>query len=48
MATPAGLVIMLHESDQDYPTYHMSPELRPILPEFATEEELYAALKLDF
>jgi hypothetical protein len=31
---------MLHERDQDYPLYHMHPELRPILPEFGTEEEI--------
>jgi hypothetical protein len=40
MSTPSGLVIMLHESDQDYPIYHMNPELRPLLPEFATGNEM--------
>lgn len=37
MATPAGLVIMLHERGQNYPLYHMNPENRPLLPEFASE-----------
>ncbi len=37
MATPSGLVIMLHERDQEFPLYHMNPEHRPIVPEFAEE-----------
>lgn len=40
MSTSSGLVIMLHESDQEFPMYHMNPEERPIFPEFATEEEM--------
>lgn len=40
MSTESGLVIMLHETGQHYPIYHMFPELRPILPEFAPEEEI--------
>lgn len=38
MATPAGLVVMLHERDQDFPIYYQNPEHRPILPLFADEE----------
>ncbi len=39
MATPTGLVIMLHENNQEFPLYYKNPENRPILPEFASEQE---------
>jgi hypothetical protein len=37
MATPSGLVIMIHERDQEFPLYYMNPDHRPIVPEFADE-----------
>jgi outer membrane protein assembly factor BamB len=39
LATPKGLVICIREENADFPMYHMHPERRPILPEFATEGE---------
>ena len=39
LATPEGVVMMIHERDQEYPLYYMNPQHRPILPEFASEEE---------
>lgn len=46
MATSSGLVIMLHESEQEFPTYYMFPEERPIFPEFATGEEIPPAAQV--
>jgi outer membrane protein assembly factor BamB len=39
MATPSGVVMMIHERDQEYPKFYKNPDHRPILPEFATGEE---------
>ncbi len=39
MATAAGQIIMIHERGQEFPIYHKNPEERPLLPEFATEEQ---------
>ena len=38
LATQTGLVVCLREADQSLPLFHMFPESRPILPEFAPEE----------
>ncbi len=37
VANEAGLIIMLRERSQEFPIYHIAPEERPLLPEFATE-----------
>ena len=37
LANEAGLIVMLHEEDQEFPIYYTSPELRPLVPEFASE-----------
>ncbi len=39
LATTTGQIIMIHERDQEFPIYHKNPEERPLLPEFASEEE---------
>jgi len=38
LATEDGLVICLHEKEREFPIYHMHPERRPIMPEFAPAE----------
>ncbi|HUG90120.1 MAG TPA: PQQ-binding-like beta-propeller repeat protein [Planctomycetaceae bacterium] len=45
LSTPSGLVVALREAGLDFPVYHLFPERRPILPEFAPEEE--AAAEVD-
>lgn len=37
LASESGLVVCLHEIGQEFPLYHLYPERRPILPEFAPE-----------
>ncbi|WP_437193126.1 outer membrane protein assembly factor BamB family protein [Planctomicrobium sp. SH527] len=37
LAKPSGTVIALRELGSEYPTYHLYPERRPILPVLATE-----------
>ncbi len=32
-----GLIVMLREQKREFPVYHQHPELRPIVPEFATD-----------
>lgn len=39
LSSPGGTVIALREIGSEYPSYHLNPERRPILPEFAPEEE---------
>ena len=43
LCTESGLVVALRERDQEFPEYHMFPERRPILPDFAPEGEQPAA-----
>ena len=43
LATNDGLVLCLREIGSDFPTYHLYPERRPILPELAPEEDAKAA-----
>ena len=38
LATPDGVVVCLREKGQEFPLYHMFPDRRPLLPEFAPEE----------
>lgn len=38
LASTTGTVIALREIGSEYPAYHLYPERRPILPEFASEE----------
>lgn len=38
LATEDGIVIGLREIESEFPTFHLYPERRPILPEFAPEE----------
>lgn len=35
MATSSGLVVCIREKGREFPIYHMYPERRPLLPEFA-------------
>ena len=37
LASDSGLAVGLHEIGQEFPIYHLFPERRPILPEFAPE-----------
>ena len=37
VATRSGLIVCLRELGQEFPRYHMNPELQPILPIFAPE-----------
>lgn len=37
LASPSGLVVALRERGRSFPQYHMFPERRPILPEFAPD-----------
>lgn len=39
LATQNGLVVCLRQRGAEFPTYHMYPERRPILPDFAPEGE---------
>lgn len=39
LASTTGTVIALREIGSEYPVYHLHPERRPILPEFAVDEE---------
>lgn len=38
LATTSGRIVSLREHDLAYPIFHMHPERRPILPEFAPDE----------
>ena len=38
LGTRTGRVICIHEQSQEYPVFHMYPERRPILPQFAPDE----------
>ena len=38
MATQDGLIICIHEKTREFPIFHLHPERRPIVPEFAPEE----------
>ena len=38
LATQDGLVICIHEKTREFPIYHLHPDRRPIVPEFAPEE----------
>ena len=38
MATRDGLIICIHEKTREFPIYHLHPDRRPIVPEFAPEE----------
>ncbi|QDU37821.1 Outer membrane protein assembly factor BamB precursor [Maioricimonas rarisocia] len=37
LASPSGLVVAMRERGRSFPQYHMFPERRPILPEFAPD-----------
>jgi outer membrane protein assembly factor BamB len=39
MATESGLVVCIHERDREFPLYHKHADRKPILPQFATEED---------
>jgi len=39
LCTPSGLVVALRERELEFPIYHLFPEHRPILPDFAPEGE---------
>ncbi len=47
MATETGTVVCIRERGRDYPLYHMFPEARPIIPEFAPETPEPPAPQLD-
>jgi outer membrane protein assembly factor BamB len=38
MATPAGLVVCIHERGQTFPIFHKNPDRRPITPDLAPDE----------
>lgn len=38
LCTERGLIVSLREKEFDFPIYHLFPERRPLLPEFASEE----------
>ena len=39
LCTPSGLVVALREQGLQFPMYHLFPQHRPILPEFAPADE---------
>jgi outer membrane protein assembly factor BamB len=39
LATPTGVIVCLRERAQEFPLFHKYPDRRPILPEFAPDEE---------
>ena len=43
LGTQSGRVICIHERSQDFPVYHIHPDRRPILPQFAPDAEPPAA-----
>lgn len=38
MATSAGLILGLHETNRDFPVFHRYPDRLPLLPEFGSED----------
>lgn len=40
IATKTGLIVCIREQNKEFPSYHMYPERQPILPEFASDDDV--------